>query len=428
VIEVRVNAMPQGGVVVTYTDITEHQAAAEALARANENLERRVEARTLELAIAKAKADEANISKTRFLAAASHDVLQPLNAARLYASSLLERSPPAELGRLARNIDASLDGVEEILNALLDISRLDSGAMKPEFGVFPVKDLLEQIRIDFEPIAKSRGISFAIVPSSALIRSDRKLLRRILQNLVSNALKYNRDKGRVVLGCRRRGLKLIIEVHDSGPGIPDDQRDVIFKEFQRLDHHSHAPGLGLGLSIVERMCRVLDHRLFLKSELGKGSSFSVFVPLARWSEMESARHFATRLVSYGDLRGAIVLCVDNDRSIIDGMKALLSSWQCPVIAATDSAEAIEQLKAARVTPDIIISDYHLDRENGCDAIRAIAAACNADIPGIIVTADGSNDVRADAIAGGYAFLQKPVKPAALRALISSLIVQHQAAE
>ena len=428
VIEVRVNAMPQGGVVVTYTDITERQAAAEALARANENLERRVEARTLELAIAKAKADEANISKTRFLAAASHDVLQPLNAARLYASSLLERSPPAELGRLARNIDASLDGVEEILNALLDISRLDSGAMKPEFGVFPVKDLLEQITIDFEPIAKARGISFTIVSSSALIRSDRKLLRRILQNLVSNALKYNKDKGRALLGCRRRGRNLIIEVHDSGPGIADDQREVIFKEFQRLDHHSHAPGLGLGLSIVERMCRVLDHRLSLKSKLGTGSSFSVSVPLARWSEMEQPRPFVTRPVSYGDLRGAIVLCVDNDRTILDGMKTLLSSWQCPVIAAMDSAGAVEQLKAARVTPDIIISDYHLDREDGCAAIRAIEAACNADIPGIIATADSSQDVRTLVIEGGHAFLQKPIKPAALRALISSLIIQRQAAE
>jgi signal transduction histidine kinase/CheY-like chemotaxis protein len=428
VIEVRVNAMPQGGVVVTYTDITERQAAAEALARANETLERRVEARTLELAIAKAKADEANIGKTRFLAAASHDVLQPLNAARLYASSLLERSPPAELGRLARNIDASLDGVEEILNALLDISRLDSGAMKAEFSVFPVKDLLEQIRIDFEPIAKARGISFTIVESSALIRSDRKLLRRILQNLISNALKYNKEKGRAVLGCRRHGHQLVIEVHDSGLGIPDDQRDVIFKEFQRLEHHSRAPGLGLGLSIVERMCRVLDHRLSLRSKLGVGSSFSVSVPLARWSEMEPPRPFPQRPVSYGDLRGAIVLCVDNERTIIDGMQTLLSSWQCPVIAAMDSEEAIEQLRAARITPDIIISDYHLDREDGCEAIRAIAAMCNADIPGIIATADGSNEVRAKVIAEGYAFLQKPIKPAALRALISSLIVQHQAAE
>ena len=428
VVEVRINAMPQGGIVVTYTDITRQEAAAEALARANENLEKRVEDRTRELAIAKSKADEANISKTRFLAAASHDVLQPLNAARLYASSLLERSPPAELGRLARNIDASLDGVEEILNALLDISRLDSGAMKPEFGVFPVNDLLEQIRIDFEPIAKARGISFIIVPSSALIRSDRKLLRRILQNLVSNALKYNKDKGRAVLGCRRRGRNLIIGVHDSGCGIAEDQRDVIFKEFQRLDHHSHAPGLGLGLSIVERICRVLNHSLALESKLGMGSSFSLSVPLARWSEMEQPRPFAARPVSYGDLRGAIVLCIDNDRTILEGMKALLSNWQCPVIAAMDSNDAIEQIKVAKVTPDVIISDYHLDRENGCEAIRAVGVACNINVPGIIVTADNSNEVRTDVSAAGYAFLQKPVKPAALRALISSLIVQRQAAE
>ncbi len=428
VVEVRINAMPHGGIVVTYTDITERETAAEALARANENLEKRVEARTLELAIAKAKADEANISKTRFLAAASHDVLQPLNAARLYASSILERSPPAELGRLARNIDASLDGVEEILNALLDISRLDSGAMRPEFTVFPVNDVLEQIRIDFEPIAKARGISFTILPSSALIRSDRKLLRRILQNLVSNALKYNKEKGRALLGCRRRGRNLIIEVHDSGPGIPDDQRDLIFKEFQRLDQHSHAPGLGLGLSIVERICRVLDHGLALKSRIAFGSSFSISAPMARWSEMEQPRPYAARPAPYGDLRGALVLCIDNDRSIMDGMKALLSGWQCTVIAAADSKDAIEQLKASRITPDVAISDYHLDSEDGCKAIRDVSAACGANIPGVIVTADGSFEVRSCASKAGHAFLQKPVKPAALRALISSMIMQRRAAE
>ncbi len=230
-----------------------------------------------------------------------------------------------------------------------------------------------------------------------------------------------------MLGCRRRGRNLVIEVHDSGPGIPDDQRDLIFKEFQRLDNHGHAPGLGLGLSIVERMCRVLDHQLSLRSKLGLGSSFSVSVPLARWSEIEP-RPFAPRPASYGDLRAAVVLCVDNDRSILDGMKTLLSSWQCPVIAATDSVEAIEQMRAARVTPDVIISDYHLDRENGCEAIRAIETACNADIPGIIATADASFEVRTNVIAAGHAFLQKPIKPAALRALLSSLIVQRQAAE
>ncbi len=429
VVEVRINAMPLGGIVVTYTDITEREAAADALARANENLERRVEARTQELAIAKAKADEANISKTRFLAAASHDVLQPLNAARLYAASLLERSPPAELGRLARNIDASLDGVEEILNALLDISRLDSGAMKPDFAIFPIKDLLDQLRIDFEPVAKSRSISFKIVPSYALIRSDRKLLRRILQNLVSNALKYNKDKGRVVLGCRRRGRLLHVEVHDSGPGIPHHQRDIIFKEFSRLDNHAvGVPGLGLGLSIVDRMCRVMHHDLTLNSKPGKGTTFSVALPLARWSDMEQPRPFNMRPTPYGNLRGAIVLCLDNDRSIVDGMSTLLAGWHCPVITALDSASAVEQLKAAKITPDIIVSDFHLDRENGLEAINDVRIACCADIPAIIITADGSAETRQSVSASGFAFLQKPIKPAALRALITQMVVQRRAAE
>ena len=429
VVEVRTNAMPLGGIVVTYTDITEREAAADALAKANETLERRVQARTQELAIAKAKADEANLSKTRFLAAASHDVLQPLNAARLYAASLLERSPPGELGRLARNIDASLDGVEEILNALLDVSRLDSGAMKPGYSVFPVKDLLDQLLIDFEPAAKARGISLSIVRSHVLVRSDRKLLRRILQNLLSNALKYNREKGRVLLGCRRRGKTLFIEVHDTGPGIPEHQRELIFKEFHRLDRYSAGvPGLGLGLSIVDRMCRVLNHELALKSKPGRGSVFSVGVPLARWSDREQPRPFNMRPVPYGNLRGAIVLCLDNDRGIIDGMSTLLAGWHCPVITALDSASAIEQLQAAKITPDVIVSDYHLDRENGLEAIQEITAACRAGIPAIVVTADGAQEVRQAVLQAGHAFLRKPIKPAALRALISQMIMRRRAAE
>ena len=429
VVEVRTNAMPLGGFVVTYTDITEREAAAEALARANEHLERRVQARTQELAIAKAKADEANLSKTRFLAAASHDVLQPLNAARLYAASLLERSPPAEMGRLARNIDASLDGVEEILTALLDISKLDSGAMKPDFAVFPVNELLDQLRIDFEPIAKSRGIALSIVQCYSLVRSDRKLLRRILQNLISNALKYNKEKGRVVLGCRHRGKTLSVEVHDTGPGIADHQRELVFKEFQRLDGNSRGvPGIGLGLSIVDRMCKVLGHELDLISAPGHGSVFSVCLPMARWLDQEQPRPFNMRPLPYGNLRGAIVLCLDNDRSIIDGMSTLLANWQCPVITALDSAQAIEKLEASKIVPDIIISDYHLDRENGLEAIQDICAACHAPIPAIIVTADGAQEIRHSVLLAGHAFLPKPLKPAALRALISQMIVQRRAAE
>jgi signal transduction histidine kinase/CheY-like chemotaxis protein len=429
VVEVRINAMPLGGIVATYTDITEREAAAEALARANEHLERRVHARTQELAIAKAKADEANLSKTRFLAAASHDVLQPLNAARLYSASLIERQPPPEIARLARNIDASLDGVEEILTALLDISRLDSGAMRPEFGVFPVNELLDQLRIDFEPIAKARGIELLIVQCNLLIRSDRKLLRRILQNLVSNALKYNKEKGRVVLGCRHRGKSLAIEVHDTGPGIPESQRETVFKEFQRLDTNTRGvPGLGLGLSIVDRMCGVLSHEIGLKSAPGRGSVFSVAVPMARLLDQEQPRPFNMRPLPYGNLRGAIVLCLDNDRSIIEGMSTLLANWHCPVVTALDSQQAIEKLAAAKIVPDIIISDYHLDRENGLEAIQDICAACQTEIPAIIVTADGAQELRQSVLLAGHAFLQKPLKPAALRALISQMIVRRHAAE
>lgn len=435
VVEVRTDAMPQGGIVVTYMDITERVSAADALARAKENLERRVAARTAELTsvnreleIAKAKADQANLSKTRFLAAASHDILQPLNAARLYATSLMERGPPVELARLARNIDASLEAVEDILNALLDISRLDTGAMKPEFSTFPINDLFEHLRVDFEPVAKARGLSFSIVRSAAFVRSDRKLLRRVLQNLVSNALKYT-EKGGIVLGCRKRGRTLLIQVHDTGPGIPEHLREVIFKEFQRLEQKGQSiPGLGLGLSIVERMCRVLDHPLTLTSKVGHGSTFTVGLPVARWSEAEKLRPIGSRPAAYGDLRGTVILCLDNERSILDGMSALLSGWQCLVLTATDSADALEQLSVTKTAPDIVISDYHLEHEDGVSAIQAIVAASKADIPGLIITADRSPGLRAKIASAGYALLQKPIKPAALRALIAQMILKQYAAE
>ncbi|HDO52808.1 MAG TPA: PAS domain-containing protein, partial [Rhizobiales bacterium] len=240
VVEVRTNSMPQGGIVTTYTDITDRVEAAEALARANENLERRVRERTAELtkvnrelAKAKAKADDANLGKTRFLAAASHDILQPLNAARLYTTSLVERKRRGKEGKLIRNVDASLEAVEEILGTLLDISRLDTGAMKPEISVFPLADLLMQLKLEFEPMARDRSLELRVHGSSLSVRSDRRLLRRVLQNLISNAIKYC-DSGRVVIGCRRRGKQLEVQICDTGPGIPKVDHKLIFKEFQRL--------------------------------------------------------------------------------------------------------------------------------------------------------------------------------------------------
>ncbi len=270
VIEVRANRMPDGGIVTTFTDITASVEAAEALERSNETLERRVRERTEELtrlnaalAHAKGEAEEANISKTKFLAAASHDILQPLNAARLYVTSLIERGGKDDR-RLVDNIDASLEAVEEILGALLDMSRLDTGALRPEFANFRVDELLRQIELEFAPLAVSKGIKLTFVPCGLVVRSDRRLLRRLIQNLVSNAIKYT-PKGGVLVGCRQRGENLRIDVYDTGVGIPESKWRDIFIEFHRLDQGAKiARGLGLGLSIVERVARVLDCKIELE--------------------------------------------------------------------------------------------------------------------------------------------------------------------
>ncbi len=280
VIEVRANRMPDGGTVTTFTDITASVEAAEALERSNETLERRVRQRTEELtrlnaalAHAKGEADAANISKTKFLAAASHDILQPLNAARLYVTSLIERGGKDDR-RLVDNIDASLEAVEEILGALLDMSRLDTGALRPEFANFRVDELFRQIELEFSPLATSKGLTLTFVPCALVIRSDRRLLRRLIQNLVSNAIKYT-PQGRVLVGCRRRGDDLRIDVYDTGVGIPQSKWRDIFIEFHRLDQGARiARGLGLGLSIVERVARVLDCKIEL--EFGSGPWIAFF--------------------------------------------------------------------------------------------------------------------------------------------------------
>src|SRR5262245_22660997 len=287
ILEIRTSPMPQGGIVTTYSDITERVEAAQTLERVNETLERRVQERTAELtevnkalAIAKRKADEANLDKTRFLAAASHDVLQPLNAARLYATSLVERHIAHPDAKLARNIDASLEAVEEILNVLIEISRLDAGGFEPDITVFPLNEVLERLEVEFQPMARAKRLELRFVPTKLWVASDRRLLRRVVQNLLSNAIKYT-TTGRVLLGVRRRGTKLSIEVHDTGPGIPSSKRSLIFKEFQRLEETAHTVrGLGLGLAIVERIGKVLNHPIELKSTPGEGSMFAVELPCA----------------------------------------------------------------------------------------------------------------------------------------------------
>jgi Na+/proline symporter/signal transduction histidine kinase/ActR/RegA family two-component response regulator len=434
VIEVRSNRMPEGGLVTTVTDITPSVKAAEALERANATLERRVRERTgeltrlnAELERAKAEADEANVSKTRFLAAASHDILQPLNAARLYVTSLRERRRAGKDAALVQNVDASLEAVEEIFTALLDISRLDSGAMKPEMAEFRIDELLGRLEVEFAPLAHAKGLTLAFMPCSLSVRSDRRLLRRLLQNLISNAIKYT-PKGRVLVGCRRRGLRLRIEVYDTGIGIPQGKRRAVFKEFHRLDQGARvARGLGLGLSIVERIARVLDCEVMLKSNPGRGSRFSIEV-LRASAEAGVAKPRTVARVAAGRLDGTVVLCIDNDRAILNGMDTLLGGWGCRVLTATGLADGLAALKSSGLEPDGLLVDYHLDGDNGIAAIAQLRRRAGRRLPAILITADRSTHVREETRAEGAHLLNKPVKPASLRALITQWQVQREAAE
>ncbi|MER2604683.1 MAG: PAS domain-containing hybrid sensor histidine kinase/response regulator [Siculibacillus sp.] len=438
VIEVRTSPMPDGGIVTTWTDITERVSSAEALARANETLERRVRERTeelmrlnAELSRAKAEADEANIGKTRFLAAAGHDILQPLNAARLYATSLVEKTENGPLATHAVNIDQSLDAVEEILGALLDISRLDTGALKPEFTVFRIDEILKQLRLEFEPVAKDRGLDFEVLSSTLWVRSDRRLLRRLVQNLVSNAIKYT-PQGRVLVGVRRRRGRLTVEVLDTGLGIRDNQQKLIFQEFQRLDQGAKiARGLGLGLSIVERIGRVLTHPIGLVSVPGKGSRFFVDVPTAAAMPNVAANDGAPQKATTR-FDGMITLCLDNEETILDGMEALLVGWGVEVVKARDQKDASEQLaqlvKEKGRGPDMMLVDYHLDDGNGIDAVVQLRWRFGSDIPAALITADRSPEMREDAAEKSIAVLNKPLKPAALRAVLAQWRTLKSAAE
>jgi Na+/proline symporter/signal transduction histidine kinase/CheY-like chemotaxis protein len=433
VIEVRSNQMPGGGLVITFSDVTPSFEAAEALERANATLEKRVRDRTeeltrlnSELALAKSAAEDASISKTRFLAAASHDILQPLNAARLYVTSLVERQSGGEDSRLVENIDDSLEAIEEILGALLDISRLDAGVMTTSVTSFRIGDLMRSLEIEFAPIARAKGLKLTFMPCSLPVQSDRLLLRRLLQNLISNAIKYT-PRGRVLVGCRRRGESLKICIYDTGVGIPVLKRGEIFKEFHRLEQGARiARGLGLGLSIVERLARVLGHGIALDSVASGGSTFSVTVPTAKAVNYTAAVTSATPL-SRAPMSGALIACIENDAAILDGMKTLLGGWDAQVIAVSDPESAIEAIEAAGKPVTGLLVDYHLDRGNGIAAIRDIRKKFGETIPAILITADRSPHVRAAAREEKIAVLNKPVKPASLRALLGQWRAQQMVA-
>jgi signal transduction histidine kinase/CheY-like chemotaxis protein len=424
ILELRSNPMPDGGIVATYADITRRMQADLALKRVNETLEQRVARRTAELtqvneelAQAQKIAEEANLGKTRFLAAVGHDILQPLNAARLYCSSLIEKAPEGPLGDAAVNIESSLESVETILGAVLDISRLDAGAMKPDETVFSLDGLLQQIATDFQPMASAKGLRLRIVPSRVHVRTDRNLFRRLVQNLVSNAVKYTR-RGTVLVGARRRGALIELQVIDTGIGIGGDKLNTVFREFMRLDEGvREAEGLGLGLSIVDRIARVLHLEIRIFSLPGKGTRFSVILPVVTGETARPVRCQTQTQRTFSTLAGLSILCIDNDPRILEGMRLLLEGWGCEV-RAFSGLRAFMSARGRLSPPDIILADYHLDGENGLDAIDRLREIYSPETPAVLVTADRSTEVRGEAERRGVTVINKPVKPAALRTMLS----------
>lgn len=427
VIEMRGLPMPGGGFVTTFSDVTDYKRNEEALRIANETLEQRVEQRTRELSAAleaqrqaKQEAEQANLSKTRFLAAASHDLLQPLNAARLFVSALrheTEASP--ELAALVQRVDVSLNGAEELLSALLDISKLDAGAVAPDWCAVSLGTLFESLRTQFARQAEVKDIQLRFVATGVFVRSDKLLMRRILQNFVSNAIRYTPNGGRVLVGCRRRGRRISVEVHDTGLGIPLNQQKLIFEEFRRLRDHEPGTekGLGLGLAICERIARMLGHELAVVSEPGRGSVFSINAPRSEPGPISPSRRSSVEFEPSSQPQR--VLCIDNEPQVLDGMQALLERWGLEVRTCTGADQAIELL--AEWQPDVLLADYHLDEGDptGLELLTRVADLW-PDLPCALITADHGEELRARTRAAGIPVLRKPVRPAALRSLLASL--------
>jgi signal transduction histidine kinase len=424
VIELIGNPMPGGGFVMSFTDITAFREAEQALKGVNESLEQRVAERTRELSQlntalteAKAHAEAANQSKTRFLAAVSHDLMQPMNAARLFSAALqhVDENIPDEAQKLIQHLDSSLRSAEDLISDLLDISRLENGKFAPTIAPFPLNNLFDTLGAEFKALAQEQGLSFRVRGSHLRIASDVKLLRRVLQNFLTNAFRY--AKGPILLGVRRKGGQLSLEVWDRGPGIPEDKRQVIFEEFKRLDSHQTRAekGLGLGLAIADGLCRVLGHTLQVRSWPGKGSVFSVTVPLARTQAVIQPVAVEPKRAA---LNGTQVLCIDNEDSILIGMNSLLSRWGCQVWTARNREEC-QALLDDGIRPHLALVDYHLDHgETGTELMAWLRTQLGEPVPGVLISADGRPELVAQVHAAGLEYLAKPVKPAALRALLS----------
>ncbi|HEU5293252.1 MAG TPA: ATP-binding protein [Burkholderiaceae bacterium] len=403
VVEIAQNAMPDGGRVTTYTDISE--------------LKRRESA----LELARRNAEQANAAKTRFLAAASHDLRQPIHALGLLIATLSDRVRNESTASILGQIDTAVDAIDFMLNSLLDISKLDAGVMQPQFAPVDLGALLEQLNTEYQPVASITGNSLTIRAAALYVRSDASMLHRILANLISNALRYTVD-GRVLVGVRRRGEAIRLDVCDSGPGIPPESLDDIFLEFHQLGNpeRDRRKGLGLGLAIVKRLAALLGHPIEVQSTLGRGSRFSLTVPLAVAGVSAVAAEVEPAWLG-PTLRGQRVLVLDDDTAVLDAMRGLLERWGCDVATCTTPEEAEAQFASFGV-PQLVIVDYRLRRNaSGIETIGRLQQRSGRRVPALVITGDTAPDRLREAQRSGYPLLHKPVKPPQLHMVMRQIL-------
>lgn len=395
---------------------------AEAMTGSQLNMQARIAEATASLAAKKEEAERANIAKSRFFAAASHDLRQPLHALALFVGAMKEHARYHEMKPLIDHVDASVSAMETLFNSLLDISRLDAGVLEVHKEHFPASRLFDQVRQQYAEVAREKGLRFTVRPCHLTLYSDPVLMERILLNLVSNAIRYTHDGGILVAG-RRRGKNLLIQVYDTGLGIPESSREAIFQEFVQLNNpaRDRKKGLGLGLAIVSRLARLLDQRIQVQSVAGRGSVFSVYVPLGSGQEISlpSAPQF---LLADTQLDGKLAVLIDDEEPILRAMEELFDTWKIDLITARNVEEAVDWLRSIDRKPDLLMTDYRLpDDTTGIEVVNYLRMCFGENLPALILTGDTAPETLQRISEAGLPVLHKPIRPARLRSLIMHLM-------
>ncbi|MDX8126787.1 NahK/ErcS family hybrid sensor histidine kinase/response regulator [Methylomonas sp. OY6] len=404
--EIRQSELSQGGRVLTYTDITEQVKREQALEKARK------------------EAEQANAAKTRFLAAASHDLRQPIHALGLFFAELSDQVLSPQTATLIGQIEDSIAAINSMLNALLDISKLDAGVIKPTIEPLVLEELFERLQTEFQPIALESHNKLRFRPTDAVVNTDPAMLERMLRNLIGNALRYT-DNGRVLVAARPRGASLVCQVWDNGSGIPKDQLNDVFIEFHQLQNpaRDRRRGLGLGLAIVKRLAKLLQHEIKVTSQFGRGSCFSITLPMtARSAARQLPQPFDSVASTNYALSGRHILILDDDISVLEGMQGLLQHWGCLVTTANSPAEAVDKLASGALRPELLIIDYRLtDNVSGIDVARSLQKRLGYPIGVLIITGDTGPERLQEAEASDFPLLHKPVHPAKLRSTLQYLM-------